>query len=62
MKRSIAIYTTAVTTFMICTSHVMAITPTDPVSVPEPSSFALFGLGLATLAFSRRKKTNSKNK
>ena len=62
MKRSIAMYTTVVTTLMICTSNVMAITTTDPIAVPEPSSFALFGLGIATLAFSRRKKQAQKNK
>lgn len=60
MKRSIAVYATTVTTLIICSTNVMAITTTDPIPVPEPSSFALFGLGLATLIFSRRKKTTFK--
>ena len=62
MKRSIAMYTTAATTLMIFTNNVMAITTTDPIAIPEPSSFVLFGLGIATLAFSRRKNQTQKNK
>ncbi|MBV1919568.1 MAG: PEP-CTERM sorting domain-containing protein [Pseudomonadales bacterium] len=47
---------------MIFTSNAMAggVVIIPPTAVPEPSSFALFGLGLATLAFSRKLKANSK--